>query len=403
MLAVNAPLRCVVCGGSDVRTFFDVSSVPTYCNVLWETRREALASPRGAISLGMCQACGHIFNHAFEPARVAYSVAYENSLHFSQTFEDFAQSLALHLIGRYDLRNRCVIDVGCGKGDFLATLCELGGNRGWGFDASYSPEGATHSKPESVTFVREFFSSKHADINADLVCCRHVLEHIEDPRGFVREIGRAIRGRPNATVYFEVPNALFTLRDLGIWDIIYEHCSYFTAASLERLFADAGFNVLDVRETYHGQFLSLEARYGEGELPSRAAEKREVAELVVAFEARFREVVSKWSRSLESWGQSGRSAVVWGGGSKGVTFLNVVGAASGIDRVVDINPRKHGKFVAGTGQEVVPPGSLLQDPPDDVILMNPVYAAEVAETLRSMGLAPEIHTPMPEVLGRGHR
>jgi hypothetical protein len=31
--------------------------------------------------------------------------------------------------------------------------------------------------------------------------------------------------------YLEVPNGLFTLRDLGIWDLIYEHCQYFTAAS----------------------------------------------------------------------------------------------------------------------------------------------------------------------------
>ena len=40
----------------------------------------------------------------------------------------------LDLIRRYDLRGKEVIEIGCGKGEFLSLLCEVGDNRGVGFD-----------------------------------------------------------------------------------------------------------------------------------------------------------------------------------------------------------------------------------------------------------------------------
>ena len=64
---------------------------------------------------------------------------------------------------------------------------------------------------------------------------------------------------PQVAIFFEVPNGLFTLRDKGVWDLIYEHISYFTPASLARAFALSGFEVLDLQEAYDGQYLCLEA------------------------------------------------------------------------------------------------------------------------------------------------
>ena len=43
---------------------------------------------------------------------------------------------------------------------------------------------------------------------------------------------------------------LFTLRDLAIWDIIYEHCGYFVPESLASCFDEAGFQVLDGRHRF---------------------------------------------------------------------------------------------------------------------------------------------------------
>ncbi|HMN27972.1 MAG TPA: hypothetical protein PKE45_07435, partial [Caldilineaceae bacterium] len=93
---------------------------------------------------------------------------------------------------------------------------------------------------------------------------------------------------------------------------------------------------------------------------------------------------------LESWRQNGQKVVLWGAGSKGITFLNVLGQYGEIEYAVDINPRKSGKFVTGTGQQIVSPAFLRDYQPDIVLLMNPVYLGEVQQTLDSLGVRAQI-------------
>jgi hypothetical protein len=78
--------------------------------------------------------------------------------------------------------------------------------------------------------------------------------------------------------------------------------------------------------------------------------------------------------------------VVWGSGSKGVAFLSALGGGSEIEYVVDINPFRQGKFMAGTGQEIVSPAFLADYKPDVAIAMNPIYRGEIQDDLRRMGL-----------------
>jgi hypothetical protein len=83
--------------------------------------------------------------------------------------------------------------------------------------------------------------------------------------------------------------------------------------------------------------------------------------------------------------------VVWGSGSKGLSFLTTVpGAAEAVEYAVDINPYRQGFYMAGTGQRIVAPGELPGLKPDVVVVMNCVYVAEISRALDSLGLAPEI-------------
>ena len=384
---------CPVCNETDIAVFIEIPQVPVHCCLLWPTQEEAIQVPRGDIRLGFCRDCGHIFNLAFNPEPMEYTQAYENSLHFSPRFQSYAGSLAARLIDRYDLRDKDIIEIGCGKGDFLRLICDLGTNRGVGFDPSYAPEqngGGTTA--ERITFIQEFYSERHADYKADLICCRQVLEHIQFPRDFLNGVRHSIGNRPRTVVFFEVPNVLFTLRDLGIWDLIYEHCSYFSRSSLSCLFTSCGFEVCDLNETYEGQFLCIEALPGEGLGNSRRDPGDHLEELVsdvATFAEKYRRKVEAWRCDLEWMGQARRRAVVWGGGAKGVTFLNTLKTRDRIEYVVDINPRKQGRYVPGTGQQIVPPEFLRDYQPDVVIVMNPIYKKEIQQTIEELGLATE--------------
>jgi len=384
-----------VCPESEAIPLIDMTQVPVHCNVLWPTHEAALAAPRGDIRLTYLPACGHTYNPAFDPSLMEYTQEYENSLHFSPRFQEYATALAEGLVEKYDLRGKDIVEIGAGKGDFLIMLCALSGNHGWGYDPSYVPEPG-YTAP-NVTFVQEFYNERAVNQPADFIVCRHVLEHIPDPDAFLAQVRRAV-GEQQSVVFFEVPNALWTLQRGGIWDVIYEHCSYYSPTSLAALFERHGFRVLAVNEVFGGQFLTIEATPEEGSRFQVPGSREEVSSLepgtwnlapdsdARTFAATYAAKRDEWQARLRQLAAAGRRGVVWGAGSKGVTFLNATGAGEEIVAVVDINPRKQGKYVAGTGQRIVAPDALADIRPDFVIIMNANYRDEIGGMLDKVGV-----------------
>jgi hypothetical protein len=213
-----------------------------------------------------------------------------------------------------------------------------------------------------------------------------VLEHIADPVGFLQAV-RSSLPDAGAVAYFEVPNARFVMEE-SVWDVIYEHCSYFTSASLAGLFVRCGFEILRLQESYGGQFLSLDVRFVSGKRAVRDADGSRSGSIDAAFSLgdAIRERVASWGERLREFDAQGLRVVVWGAGAKAVTFLNLVEGASVVGVVVDINPNKQDKYIAGTGQRIVSPAFLAEFEPEIVILMNAMYDAEVRRMLAKNGV-----------------
>ncbi len=367
-----------------------IRDVPVYCNVLYDTRDEALAAATGDIDLAFCRGCGHLFNARFDPDRIDYTGEYENSLHYSGRFQAYAESLAEQLIERNDLRGKTIIEIACGQGDFLQLLCSLGGNRGIGFDPGHVPGRSEASAAADLTFVRDYYSEAYAEYRADLICCRHALEHIERPVDFLAMLRRTIGDDPTA-VFFEVPDARFTLDDLGIWDLIYEHCGYFSDASLREAFRRARFRVDATARVFGGQFLTL---HGAPTNTVHAVQAdRAVADLeskVDRFARFYTDKAATWRARLRELARDGRRVVVWGAGSKGVSFMNALQPGDQVACLVDVNPHKQGRYVPGTGHQVRAPRDLAQIRPDTVVVLNPQYRDEIDRDLRGLGVAAEI-------------
>lgn len=347
-----------------------------FCNVLWPSRAKALAAPRGDIRLVFCGRCGMLWNAAFDPELVRYSPEYENSLHHSPAFQRFAEDLARRLIERYELRGKHVVDVGCGSGDFLRLLCAGTGNRGVGYDPSFPGDPSAAGNP---SFVRGYYAGEAADFLA----CRHVIEHVEAPDELLESLF------PGATVYFEMPDGGYMLREAAIWDLIYEHPNYFTAPALRRLFEGAGYGVLDLDSSFGGQYLYVEASRGRnGHHAGGTA--ADLAPLVAGFREAYEDKVGTWGVRLHELLADGRRIAVWGAGSKGVTFLNVVESGAEVSAVIDLNPRKHGRFVPGTGQEIAAPESLASSGVDVVLAMNRLYVDEIGRSLADLGVRADV-------------
>ena len=58
--------------------------------------------------------------------------------------------------------------------------------------------------------------------------------------------------------------------------------------------------------------------------------------------------------------------------------------------MVDVNPVKHGMYVAGTGHQIVGPEFLRDHKPDVILVMNPIYCEEIREMVHGMGIEAEL-------------
>jgi SAM-dependent methyltransferase len=387
---------CPSCGSHALKAFYSVDSVPVNSCVLMRTAEEALTYPRGRVDMVFCEDCGFIFNRAFDLQLIEYSERYEETQGFSPTFNRFHEALAKQVIERYGLNGKKVVEIGCGKGEFITMVCELGENEGVGFDPSYVPDRSRAAPSERVRFVTDFYSERYAGEDADFVCCKMTLEHIPRVEAFMRTVRRAAGGRPDTVVFFQVPEIGIILRQRGFWDIYYEHCSYFSPESLADLFQRTGFEVRDVWTGYGDQYLMIEA------VPAPAAQAMEtagradfvatLAAEVDSFAGAVESIIDGWRKKLRGAAMRGERSVLWGSGSKAVSFLTTVGITTEVEIVVDINPHRQGMFMPGTGHRIVGPEALRDYRPDNVIVMNPVYEREIAEQLHGMGLKPRIES-----------
>lgn len=372
--------QCPNCDALGMYTFYEVDDIPVHSCLLMPNRQAALDFPKGQLSLGFCPTCGFIANVLFDPSTQAFSSQYEETQGFSSHFNAFARNLACRLVERYDLHNKDILEIGCGKGEFLVLLCELGNNRGIGIDPSYVHGRLNDEAVSRLTFITDYYSEQYAHLAADFVCCRHTLEHIQPTAEFVRMVRGAIGDRYDTRVFFEIPDVSRILKEQAFWDIYYEHCSYFSLGSLARLFRACGFDILDLAKDFDDQYLLIEARPGNGSGERFFPPEQDLAELahdVRQFAAMYASKQTAWQEELGQLQAQGQRVVLWGSGSKAVAFLTTLGIRDEIEYVVDINPHKHGMYLAGTGHEIVPPEFLQTYHPDVIIVMNPVYCDEI--------------------------
>jgi fermentation-respiration switch protein FrsA (DUF1100 family) len=245
--------------------------------------------------------------------------------------------------------------------------------------------------------VADRFDARAAGRPIDFVCCRHTLEHVPDVGRFLRTIRDVIGPREHVRVGFEVPDTLRVLREGAFWDLYYEHCSYFTAGSLRGLFERCGFAVLDQSAEFDGQYLVIEARPAArgtdsiAGIAERPAVAGDVAAAVAAFPERVGRELARWRDVVDRALAGGGRLTLWGASSKAVGFLTALGLThERLPVVVDINPHKRGSYLPVSGSRIVGPADLVADPPDVVVVMNPIYRSEVAAELRGRGIGAEV-------------
>lgn len=148
-----------------------------------------------------------------------------------------------------ELRNKSVLDVGCGYGEILGYLQSRRGCQVVGMEPS--PETAREGKRLfGVDIIPALFGEwDFGGAQFDFVICNHTLEHVDEPKRFLDLIKERLR--PGGTLYLEVPNIMrpsggFTLEAF----LYHEHLQTFSIQNLAALLSQCGFTICAFSDSY---------------------------------------------------------------------------------------------------------------------------------------------------------
>ncbi len=337
-----------------------------------------LSSPKdeqalGEILLRRNQGLGFTENLKFEPSLIVYDENYQNCQATSGVFQAHMRQVA-EALTKLAPRGSRLVEVGCGKGDFLKMIAEVGHFSATGFDATY--EG---SQPN----IRKRYLTKADRIDAEIVVLRHVLEHVQRPHEFLQTL-RQVFGE--AQIFIEVPDFEWIEKTESYFDITYEHVNYFTEQSLKKLF---GGRVSTLGRFFGDQYLYVVAKLSNLTPSFGESYKKSSSWEILDFDLLFPSLASQVDHISQL--ADGHRVFVWGAATKGCLFTfhwqRLANSRVGIDSIVDINPVKWGKYAPGTSVRIESPQDLVSKVREDdlIVIANPNYQAEILAELEKYG------------------
>ena len=360
---VNMPVtRCRVCG----HPFFEepllrYEHMPGAAQYLPDA--ESLGKDVGvALEVCQCAGCGLVqltnapVPYYREVIRAA-AVSAEMTAFRLRQFGDFVR--------KYGLTRKKVIEIGCGRGEFLSLMQQHDVDA---YGIEYSPESVKIAVANGLRVSQGYIDHPSCRLHGapfDAFFILNFLEHMPDQNSALDGICNNLTD--GAVGLVEVPNFDMIVHHDLFSEFIGDHLFYFTRDTLIAALQSHGFEILECTVVWYDYIISVVVR------------KRARLDLS-RFQARRMELKTEMEAYLLRF--AGGKVAIWGAGHQAFAVIALTGIADRIRYVVDSAPFKQGKYTPATHIPIVSPDTLESDPVDAVIIMAASYSDEVARIIR---------------------
>ena len=405
--------RCRFCGAPLRDVFVDLGMSPlanSYRTVADSRAMEPFYPLRALV-------CGNCFLVQLEdyetPDHIFADYAYFSS--YSSTWLEHSRRYSRLAADRFSLGpDTSVVEIASNDG-YLLQYFQQDGIPVLGIEpaANVAQVALERDIPTLVAFFgSELAKSIAGESSADLLIGNNVIAHVPDLNDFVA--GLKILLKPDGVITMEFPH-LMRLISENQWDTIYhEHFSYFSFLTISRVFEAHELRLFDVDELpTHGGSLRIYGCHRERERWPRSEAVIELAareraagyahpETYLAYAHRVQEDKRRILEFLIALKNDGLRVAAYGAPAKGNTLLNYCGVGRDfIDFTCDLNPRKQGHLLPGSGIPIRPPEAISEHQPDIVLILPWNIRDEITEQLsfvRDWGARFAVLSPEPMVL-----
>lgn len=355
------------------------------------------------VKISECMTCGFVFNDdPINEQTLNQFYTKENFYYAEGSFGTGGSDLAryesyVEFLNPFLQRTDAVVDVGCGKGQFVKYLIDQGFVYASGVELDQRMVEIATNQGIPVHEGSAFgFAYNHDSI--DVMIYTHVFEHLLDPDNVIRHANKYLK--TNGLLFIEVPDALNYSRARVFdffWLTTIEHINHFSSHYLELLLAKHGFELITKSETtipYNNPsyaYPSLKMLFRKKEDPrhmdSKPEHHEQLRNRICDHINMENEYLTKHRQLLQALKNSKAKLYIWGVGREFFilsTFTELM--SCNVQSLLDKNQDKQGRTVSGI--HIVSPEHIQQAEAGATVLLTSVFNKnQMQEYLRKISFA----------------
>ena len=316
------------------------------------------------LKIYQCQQCG-LVQHNLKP--VDYYKDVIRAIAYSEEMGRFREKQLAEWIKRFNLKDKKILEIGSGQGEYVELLLRAGGKKVYGIE--YSKESVEIAKKKGLNIQQGYLSKDYENSWAerfDAFATFNFMEHWPDISSSLLSLQNSLN--ESAVGLVEVPNFDFMLKNGMYSEFTTDHIFYFTEKTLRTVLETHGFDVIEINSIWHDYILSAQV-------------KKRPALNISSFETKQNKIVRELRDFVNKFEKN--EVIIWGAGHQALAVISIANLDLKVSHVVDSAKFKQDKYTPGTHLLIKDPQSIHQDLPKAIIIMAAAYSDEVAKTLGS--------------------
>ena len=315
------------------------------------------------LSVYQCSNCGLV---QIKDKPVSYYKQVIRATGISKEMQKFRETQFKNFIKKYNLKNKKILEVGCGFGEYLSIMNRCNVNA---YGIEYSQKAVNYCKNLGLKVSKQFIENekykiKYAPFDAFFIMS--YLEHIPDINSFLIGISNNLTDKGVGLI--EVPNFDMILKKKLFSEFISDHLYYFTKDTLKMTLNMNGFDVLECNSVWHDYILSA------------VVKKRENFD-TVSFYKQKKLLSDKLNKYIDKFDKE--TVAVWGAGHQALAVISLAKLQNKIKFLVDSAEFKQNKFSPATHIPIYSPDILKTEKPKAIIIMAGSYCDEILKIIKT--------------------
>ena len=309
-----------------------------------------------------CSSCGVIQN-INKP--VSYYKNVIRAAGFSETMKKFRYNQFNKIKKKYNLKNKKIVEIGSGPGDYLSILSKI-------FKNSYGIENSSSNykiiKKKKLKIFNCYLNKSNtriAKFKFDAFFIFSYLEHVPKFNVFLKAINNNLND--NGIGFIEVPNFEMILKKKLYSEFITDHIFYFTKSTFKRSLEINGFDVVNIKSIWSNYIL-------------HATVKKRSETILKDKKKNFLKMKKQISKFLSKTNKN--NSAVWGAGHQSLTILSQIKHDKIFKYIVDSAQFKQNKYAPGLKLKVVSPKSMYNDNIKAIVILAGAFSKEIYKNIK---------------------